>query len=138
MTVELTEKEFRRLLDMVYIGNWILNSARGEDRFRDYDLVQEKLFSQCPKVGMNALVQVWRGHLYPSKAYQEGGIHEAIADYEDAVFFDILAEELARRDMEGDGADQSDEKELVDRMEEYYQEFEEHGIDNLTVDNGNA
>ena len=136
MTVELTEKEFRRLLDMVYIGNWILNSARGEDRFADYDLVQEKLFAHCPQAGMRSLAEIWQGHVFPSKAYQEGGIHEAIADYEDAVFFDILAEELARRDMEGEGADQNDEKELVDRMEEYYQEFEQHGIDNLTVDIG--
>ena len=31
MNIELSDKEFRRLLDMVYIGNWILNSARGED-----------------------------------------------------------------------------------------------------------
>ena len=36
MQLELSKKEFRRLLDMVYIGNWILNSTRGEDRFRDY------------------------------------------------------------------------------------------------------
>ncbi len=136
MNIELTEKEFRRLLDMAYIGNWILNSARGEDRFADYDLVQEKLFALCGKVGMRSLAEMWQGHVFPSKAYQEGGIHEAIADYEDAIFFDILAEELARRDMEGEGADQSDEKELVGRMEEYYQEFEQHGIDNLTVDIG--
>ena len=27
LTIELTAKEFRRLLDMVYIGNWILNSC---------------------------------------------------------------------------------------------------------------
>ena len=33
MQIELTEKEFRRLLDMAYIGNWILNSTRGSDRF---------------------------------------------------------------------------------------------------------
>ena len=135
MNIELTEKEFRRLLDMAYIGNWILNAARGEDRFADYDLVQEKLFAQCPRAGMRSLVEVWQGHVFPSKAYQEGGIHEAIADYEDAVFFDILAEELARRDMEGEGADQNDESQLVDRMEEYYQEFEANGIDNLTVNN---
>lgn len=43
MNIELTDKEFRRLLDMVYIGNWILNSTRGDDRFEDYDLLQEKL-----------------------------------------------------------------------------------------------
>jgi hypothetical protein len=135
MTVELTNKEYRRLLDMVYIGNWILNSARGSDRFEDYDQVQEKLFRLCPQAGMPTLMEVWQGKAFPSRAFQEGGIHEAIADYEDAVFFDILAEELARRDMEGEGVDTADETELVDRMEEYYQEFEQHGIDNLTVDN---
>ena len=134
MTVELSEKEFRRLLDLVYIGDWILNSARGEDRFEDYDDVLEKLFSLCPGVGMEALMDSWQGRVFPSKAYREGGIHEAIADYEDAVFFDILAEELARRDMEGEGVSADDESELTARMEEYYQEFEQHGIDNLTVE----
>ena len=29
MQLELSKKEFRRLLDMAYIGNWILNSTRG-------------------------------------------------------------------------------------------------------------
>ena len=89
MTIELTEKEFRRLLDMVYIGNWILNSTRGEDRFVDYDLVQEKLFALCDGQGMPALIRRWQGHVFPSRAYEDGGIHEAIADYEDAIFFDI-------------------------------------------------
>ena len=28
MNIELTAKEFRRLLDLVYIGNWVLNSTR--------------------------------------------------------------------------------------------------------------
>ncbi len=134
MKIELSEKEFRRLLDLVYIGDWILNSARGEDRFEDYDNLLEKLFALCPDVGMETLMDSWQGRVFPSKAYREGGIHEAIADYEDAVFFDILAEELARRDMEDEGVEASDETELVDRMEEYYQEFEENGIDNLTVE----
>jgi len=134
LTIELTDKEFRRLLDMVYVGNWVLNSARGEDRFEDYDLLQEKLFAICPSRGMKTLVETWHGHVFPSRAYEEGGIHEAIADYEDAVFFDILAEELARRDMEGEGADPGNDSELLDRMEEYYSEFEQHGLDNLIVD----
>ena len=112
MNIELSEKEFRRLLDMVYIGNWILNSTRGDDRFEDYDQLQEKLFSLCPDHGMRALIQRWHGHIFPSQAYEDGGIHEAIADYEDAVFFDILAEELARRDMVSEQHDQDDLKEL--------------------------
>ena len=85
MNIELTEKEFRRLLDLVYIGNWVLNSTRGEDRFEDYDIIQEKLFALCAKNGMNALITRWHGHIFPSNAYENGGIHEAIADYEDVL-----------------------------------------------------
>jgi hypothetical protein len=55
MNIELTDKEFRRLLDLVYVGNWILNSARGDDRFEDYDLLQEKLFALSRKAGMPSL-----------------------------------------------------------------------------------
>lgn len=134
MNVELTEKEFRRLLDMVYIGNWVLNSCRDDDRFEDYDLLEEKLFSLCPEHGMRTLVQRWRGHSYPSRAFEEGGIHEAIADYEDAVFYDILAEELARRDMDAEQLLQSDTEELARRIDEYYEEFEKNGIDNVKVE----
>ena len=30
MELHLTGKQFRRLLDLVYIGNWVLNSTRGK------------------------------------------------------------------------------------------------------------
>ena len=134
MNIELTDKEFRRLLDLVYIGNWILNSTRGEDRFEDYDLLQEKFFAICAKNGMRQLVETYMGHYFPSKAYEEGGIHEAIADYEDAVFFDILAEELARRDMLVENLSQDDLGELASRMDDYMDEFEKNGIDNLCIE----
>ncbi|MEI3101986.1 MAG: hypothetical protein V8T45_09705 [Oscillospiraceae bacterium] len=124
MNIELSEKEFRRLLDMVYIGNWILNSARGDDRFEDYDLLQEKLFALCPGHGMRSLVETWQGHIFPSRAYEDGGIHEAIADYEDAVFYNILAEELARRDLGLENSDPEDFSQLQERMEEYMEEFD--------------
>ncbi|MBR2879410.1 MAG: hypothetical protein IKC02_01915 [Oscillospiraceae bacterium] len=135
MNIELSDKEFRRLLDLIYIGNWILNSTRGEDRFEDYDLLQEKFFAMCAKNGLRALSESYMGHYFPSKAYEEGGIHEAIADYEDAVFFDILAEELARRDMLVENLNQDDLRELAQRMDDYMDEFERNGIDNLSIEN---
>lgn len=134
MSIELSEKEFRRLLDLVYVGNWVLNSTRDEDRFEDYDLLQEKLFGLAPKHGMRALAERWQGHVFPSKAYEEGGIHEAIADYEDAIFFDILAEELARRDLGLVDSDPTDLTELTQRMDEYMAEFERNGLNGINVD----
>ena len=134
MNIELTEKEFRRLLDMVYIGNWILNSCREDDRFEVYDDLEEKLFALCRQHGMSALVQRWEGHDYPSQAFAEGGIHEAIADYEDAVFYSILAEELARRDLGLVDSDPEDFSELSARMEEYLTEFDKNGLSTISID----
>lgn len=134
MNIELTDKEFRRLLDMMYVGNWILNSTRADDRFEDYDLLQEKLFSLCSSNGMRALVQNWHGHVFPSHAYEDGGIHEAIADYEDAVFYNILAEELARRDLGLEDTDPDDFTELTARMDEYLSEFDKNGLSTISID----
>ena len=67
MNIHLSDKEFRHLLDMVYIGNWILNSIRGNDRFEDYDHVQSKLFAQCLKNGMYSLFEIKNGNVVPSK-----------------------------------------------------------------------
>ena len=134
MNIELSDKEFRRLLDLIYVGNWILNSARGDDRFEDYDDLQEKFFALAGKNGMRALVTAYMGHYFPSKAYEDGGIHEAIADYEDAVFFDILAEELARRDMLEENLNQDDMNELTNRMNDYMDEFEKNGVDRIVVE----
>ena len=55
MQIELSNKEFRRLLDLVYMGNWVLNSTRGEDRFQDYDDLESKLFGLCRRNGMGVL-----------------------------------------------------------------------------------
>ena len=134
MKIELSKKEFRRLLDMVYIGNWVLNSTRGADRFEDYDNVESKLFALCREVGMEKLVDVWQEQDVPSRAFADGGIHEAIMDYEDTVFFEILAEELARRDMEYQPVSRENYDELVSRMDEYIAEFEANGTDNLVLD----
>ena len=134
MKLELTTKQFRRLLDMAYIGNWILNSTRGEDRFRDYDEVESLLFAKAREEGMGVLAEDWQGEVVPSRAFAEGGIHEAIIEYENNVFFDILAEDLARRDMEDASIDQNNYEELSSRIDAYIAEFEEHGTDNILVD----
>ena len=58
MEIKMTEKQFRRLLDLVYIGNWILNSTRGDDRIRQYDEVESLVFSQCLAQGMAPLTEL--------------------------------------------------------------------------------
>ena len=134
MELHLTEKQYRRLLDLVYIGNWVLNSTRGDDRIRDYDRVESQVFSHCLDHGMAALVELYDGEIIPSRAFAEGGIHEAIMAYEDVTFFEILAEELALRDLDAERATAENYDEVMDRMEQYMGEFEAHGTDHISVD----
>ena len=134
MQIELNQRQFRLLLDMVYIGNWVLNSTRGDDRFKEYDDLESKLFALCRSNGMNVLAQDWEGTVVPSQAYAEGGIHEAIAYYEDNVFYEILAEELSRRDMNYPEITDENYAEILGRMDHYMTEFRHSGVDHLILD----
>ena len=135
MKIELSEQQFRYLLDLVYIGNWVINSTREEDdRIREYDEVESMIFSHCLHHRMSKLVELYNGELIPSRAFADGGIHEAIEQYEDVVFFEILAEELAMRDMDGEPMTGENYEILKERIEAYLSEFDRHGTDNITVD----
>ena len=134
MELSMTEKQYRRLLDLVYIGNWVLNSTRGQDRIRDYDQVESLAFTSCLDHGMNSLVELYNGEIVPSRAFIDGGIHEAIKAYEDDMFFQILAEDLALRDIGDMQTTPENYDEVARRMEEYMTEFDANGTDNVTVD----
>ena len=138
MNIELTEQQYRYLLDLVYIGNWVLNSVRENDRIQEYDQVESLIFSHAPAHGMRKLVERLDGQIIPSRAFADGGIHEAIMDYEDTVFFEILAEELARRDMDYQPVSRENYDELVSRMDHYIAEFEANGTDNLVLSSEDA
>ena len=133
MNIELTDKEFRFLLDLVYIGNWILNATRGDDRIEEYDRIESKLFGLCSGTPLASLVEKRLGIPLPSRAYAEGGIQDAIAYYEDGVFFDILADELAKRDMGYPELTGENYAELTARMERYLAEFNENGLENVSI-----
>ena len=114
MKIELTEQQYRYLLDLVYIGNWVLNSTREEDRIKEYDQVESLIFSHCIRHRMSK--------------------HEAIENYEDVVFYEILAEELALRDMDGEPLTRENYSALMERIDAYLSEFDQHGTDHISVD----
>jgi len=136
MNIELTRQQFRYLLDLVYIGNWVMNSTRENDRIKEYDQVESLIFSQCLKEKMAKLVELYQGELIPSRLFADGGIHEAIEHYEDIVFYEILAEEMALRDMDGEPLTRENYGALLERIDTYLSEFDRHGTDNISVDLG--
>lgn len=80
------------------------------------------------------MVERLDGNLIPSRAFADGGIHEAIENYEDVTFYEILAEELALRDMDGAPITREDYTQLTERINTYLDEFDAHGTDHVNVD----
>ena len=111
----------------------MLNATRGDDRIEEYDRLESKLFGLCRGTPLSALVETRLGISFPSRAFEEGGIQDAIAYYEDGVFYDILAEELARRDLEEAG-ETGDPAALNERMDRYIEEFNENGVDRIQIE----
>ena len=134
LKIELTEQQYRYLLDLVYIGNWVMNSTREDDRIKEYDQVESLVFSHCLDHKMSKLVELEQGELTPARAFADGGIHEAIENDEDIVFYEILAEELALKDMDGEPLTRENYSALMERIDAYMAEFSQHGTDNISVD----
>ncbi len=86
-----------------------------------------KLFALCRENRDGRAGRALAREDVPSKAFSDGGIHEVIMDYEDTVFYEILAEELARRDLDYQPVSSENYDELVARMDDYIAEFEAHG-----------
>ena len=134
MDLHLTDRQYRYLLDLVYIGNWVINSTRGNDRIKEYDQVESLIFSYCLCSGKQKLVERLDGGLSPSRAFADGGIHEAIEDYEDVAFYESLAEEMAMRELDGQPMTRENYDRLMERIEVYLNEFDVHGTDHITVE----
>ena len=86
---------------------------------REYDQVESLVFAHCLDHGMAPLTELYQGELIPSRAFADGGIHEAIMAYEDTTFFEILAQELALRDMDDPPITPENYDEVMARMETY-------------------
>ncbi|MFI3250479.1 MAG: hypothetical protein R3Y07_05910 [Eubacteriales bacterium] len=133
MELNLNKNQLRRLVDLVYIGNWVVNSTREDQRFEEFDQVEQIIFEKAVAEGMEELVDFEGNRACPSRAFVEGGIHQVIATYEDTMFYNILAEDLVHRDMDYEPINPINYLEYTAKIQEYLDEFEKNGTDNITI-----
>lgn len=136
---EFSAKEYRKLIELVYLGEWMINAQHDPD-FEDEAataLVQKLLTApKLPDVELDAetgerfMVSEWTERLYD----------QYILDYDDHVFWDELTERLAQRDLARDRGVEIDQlnrdddlMELRPLEERYRTELEEHGLDRIEI-----
>ena len=63
-----------------------------------------------------------------------GSVNFPVACYEDNIFYEILAEELSRRDMNYPEINEENYDEIITRMDRYMSEFQLSGVDRLVLE----
>jgi hypothetical protein len=147
MKIDFTKEEYRYLLDMVEIAEWVLNSHRTNpsDEIRGYSEINQKILSYAKDMGFENLITYDKdlGGYFATAEYEESEHMSYIEEFEDDVFWEALPHRLAVRDLvEQVGEKVYTEMEFEDRMSKlvelekfYCEELEDNGIDNLRFEN---
>ncbi|MFW6303806.1 MAG: hypothetical protein ACOC2L_04220 [Candidatus Sumerlaeota bacterium] len=103
MKIEFTREEFRNLMDMICIAEWIMNSNTVGERKEtaDYRELEQKIYSHCEEMGVGDLVEKSKelGRFYPTDEYRENGPPmQFIDEYTEDIFWEELINRMAERD----------------------------------------
>jgi hypothetical protein len=139
MNLQLEPDEYRKLIELAYLGEWLINS-RHDNEFQDEaaEAVVQRLLEAGPPAGVSRDEET--GEYYLEEDWAERVYVDYIADYDDHVFWDELAERLAQRDLaRSRGVDMDDVNREDDILElrpledRYRLELDEHGVERLDI-----
>lgn len=139
MKLSLQPDEYRKLVELAYLGEWMVNAQHDPD-FHDEEArsVVQKLLASQPQADVEQDAET--REFFMTSEWTEKLYDEYILDYDDHVFWDELAERLAQRDLANDRAvpletinRDDDLLDLREFEERYHLEFEDHGVERLEI-----
>jgi hypothetical protein len=147
MKINITKKEYRDLLDILSIADWVLTAHKTEpdSRVEKYEELTQKFYSLAEEMGCKDLVKFDSrlGKYYPTGKYETiGQDEEFIEEFENDSFWEELISRLAIRDMirHVGGTDKLSQMNGEERLhmqlpleQKYADEFDNHGLDNLVI-----
>lgn len=142
-----TPEQFKTLLRMVYLANTIANGQRETDHLREYDDLEQYIFSRAGDAGFPAATfkhkALGETHHHPSQIFEnDPELNKLMDEYEMTLLLEHLSLQLAERDIEQkEGIDAKnrmpahDYEELLELYAEMYEsEFNEFGFDRLIIE----
>ena len=104
MKLLFTKSEYRTLIDMIYVGEWMLTAHDEETNpaKEKYVHLVQKIYSHAKEMGWEALIEssAADNEYFTTAEYeQKSGIHDLIDDYDAESFWDQLVDRLTDRDV---------------------------------------
>jgi hypothetical protein len=144
MKLNLTKDEYRLLLDLVYLGDWMVSAHDEKIDAKEpskYEALVQKVLSCASETEFATLVErsADDGKFYTTRQFEEDGVMNIIYEYDEESFWMELIDRLAERDIRAAQPDGhlppfKEYLELAGPIEEKYaQEFESHGLQRLQL-----
>lgn len=144
MKINITKREYRTLLDMVYVSDWVMHAHLTEWGENDYQALRRKLLSYYKEMDAEDIIEAGEEteEYYELFEYEEK-MHGAFIDpYEEHIFWGGLTERLALRDLIEkigmDGYKALEDRERVKQLDKmaagYRKEFEKYGLECVKVE----
>lgn len=142
VNIELSEKHYKTLLKLVYLGEWVSQSYN-EEPSKEIEEVEQIVYGMSKGTKSENWIELdEKTKRYFPTVDMEEEMLENIDEYDDLVFWDELVDRLAERDLvEAHGEDKITKMSFEDRIEEedpiveaYEEEFSKNGIKKLKLD----
>ncbi len=140
MQIDATPEQFRKLLTLVFLGEWVVNgSLIDEDARKALENVADEIYSLAPQFQASDWVEFCNEcQSYHGNEAMENELFPLVDQYDEETFWDVLSHHLAYRDiMVGSDEDKplpaSKEMQLWRRKEQYDEEFRKHGLGNVRL-----
>jgi hypothetical protein len=142
--IDFTKSQYEDLIQLVYLGVWMINSHRSENVIDKYEELEEYLLSFSVDFGTERFAEfdTELNRFLPAREFEESeDIERFREEYDDYTFWDELIYRLARRDLirtYGEaGVFTMTIDELIEKeqpfIDKYEEEFGRNGIDNLEI-----
>ena len=146
MKINFTKKEYRLLVDLLYLSDWILNSHVVDiekEGYPEHKALHKKILSNYKEMDAEDIITYDKelDDYFETGEYSES-LHEQFLDpYEEKTFWDELIDRLAVRDLAKEVGEEKfrtmERMERFTRLEElsehYANEFENHGLEHVQI-----
>ena len=146
MKIEISKGEYKILLHVLEMADWVLTSHKSKDekRHKPYRKLEQRMFSLADVMGYGSLIEYSKEfHEYmPTRKYEDTcSAMEFIEEFENESFWDELIDRLGERDairevgMEGYKALNPIDRitKVEEHKEKYIDEFEKYGLDRIVI-----
>lgn len=143
MNIELTENQYKSLLKLAMLGDWVVNAVPVESENDSGEIIQY-LFSRARDFGMEEYIEFDENenmYFHTDKLEDEMEITDAISDYHEFALWESIILEFSRRDLikkyGEEAVENMSNEELVEKeypfMAKYEEELRENGLANLSI-----